>query len=1378
MKHFFFPYKENSNLLDKLHHLLDKKPYRSQTSNQEEFEILKICYDVTDIIYDKRFDHGDKQLEYFSTNLKELLKQTADSDIDKYDSDKKEPYRLPGLKLMWNAIEKRYQAFAAHTDEILYKKSSDAEHINRQYDTSIQLALYHLVRGNLCLRISLCYYDNFDLNVSDSWANRGIEILWHGKNLLASLRDSAVSEEKKIQADLYLRLTKLNLAKYYRDYARKNRRSDFDAALDEYKQVRRRVEEEYNHVNNKNQKRQYALIWMDTIIDIVKIHRRKYQVNTSEREMLFLYSCLKNRLQENSDEQTSEIQILLEKADQVIWSKKGLSDITDAKLQASDKDLTGLKRESFQKYNDLEPYDKKRYFLLVLLELARIRRDLHFVDNYKSAIATAIIADQWSRKLDEKGSYIPGNNIDALITISSSLRKYIKFQNNLNNEEPPLKEITIKIEENEYKLTLSDRPSQKDKAITLPSFIEKLNYFADNGDQKSKAEVFKWHCLYLQEPELLDTIKEQANIEPFKKEKSNCQLQFLLGLAALRSEKYEEAIMTFTNLLKQNEKEMRYIRLGTLGLKVRYLLANCYMSQAEFSKAEKILKNLHDILAVAKKSRQSQALKKNLGKQPNLQEQQTDTLQQAKENTDADPDARIEIDLGYCYMQRGAYEEAIEIYKNLYGDGGCFPGQEPYFGLENVKQLRRIMGLNNYASCCIFSINDAIKHDAENKEADEKSEAKIRKEALAKIEIARKIFCYMDNYFLRQKNEKKAVWYEWNPETNLLKGYYTLCTGKEPGTLPVTDEQSKICLGISETEDISFWGPALLKAFPYFRKACRFEEAFPSRYDLLDEHDIGNKARYRNEVERISVYIIALTKLHKLYLSKQEDIKKLIVKWEQAKEQETMCGLFNNKFKISKLQLQYLTMSKQALERFLLSFPANYKISLKAAISLAEWLLDSDTNLKLAGNENQEVSAKARNLQSQLYRSFSYITIYEERGAGVFNTLKDNSQFRFFNAAQRGKFCALLLAMYKPIKVLKEECCFNAVDKKNTPNLVHYTSTKTLKKILTEEPQKEVPTAIQKEHRDMENPGPRFRINNCGYMNDVFEGKTFLKSIALILGDIQSMNDPMRSSFIEKYFPQINRSHKNLLPSGSNVYIGSLSVKADSFPMWSVYSEKESGCNIEFGNNFFDIDGIPYLPNALRDYMLSKYTDQDYPLYIVQYIGSKFETIYKDYAKNNKFRGENYETFHSSRHQQDCGTEAIRYTDLFRILQQITWRWQQLENYLQEVQNAVSESKDVIRAFAADRINEIRFLFKDADYEYEGEVRVLYTDSSEYPVAKNNTESEVPCVYVNIERELENLTIRLGSRIEDAIVDKYVTWLKHTKRVDKIVLAKQNRYTT
>ncbi len=132
---------------------------------------------------------------------------------------------------------------------------------------------------------------------------------------------------------------------------------------------------------------------------------------------------------------------------------------------------------------------------------------------------------------------------------------------------------------------------------------------------------------------------------------------------------------------------MRYIRLGTLGLKVRYLLANCYMSRAEFARAEKILRQLHDELAAARKSRKSQGV---------------------EGSTDAETDARVEI--------------------------------------------------------------------------------------------ARRIFHYMDKCFAVQDNKKEAVRYEWNPETNLLKGYYTLYTGTEPGAESVTDKEADLCLKISEEE--------------------------------------------------------------------------------------------------------------------------------------------------------------------------------------------------------------------------------------------------------------------------------------------------------------------------------------------------------------------------------------------------------------------------------------------------------------------------------------------------------------------------------------------------------------------------------------------------
>lgn len=160
-----------------------------------------------------------------------------------------------------------------------------------------------------------------------------------------------------------------------------------------------------------------------------------------------------------------------------------------------------------------------------------------------------------------------------------------------------------------------------------------------------------------------------------------------------------------------------------------------------------------------------------------------------------------------------------------------------------------------------------------------------------------------------------------------------------------------------------------------------------------------------------------------------------------------------------------------------------------------------------------------------------------------------------------------------------------------------------------------------------------------------------------------------------------------------------------------------------------------------------------------------------------KLNPENLEIFEGKGRKQTCGTKAIYYEALSPLLQQIYTRWKTLDDYVSQNTFALQDSRDSIYAFTADRINEIRFLFKDVNYEFEGEVRVVYTDSSNGQKAKTDASMKVPRVYVNLDRELTELTVRLGSRIEDATVDKYVTWLKHTKKVQKVELAQQNRYT-
>ncbi len=118
--------------------------------------------------------------------------------------------------------------------------------------------------------------------------------------------------------------------------------------------------------------------------------------------------------------------------------------------------------------------------------------------------------------------------------------------------------------------------------------------------------------------------------------------------------------------------------------------------------------------------------------------------------------------------------------------------------------------------------------------------------------------------------------------------------------------------------------------------------------------------------------------------------------------------------------------------------------------------------------------------------------------------------------------------------------------------------------------------------------------------------------------------------------------------------------------------------------------------------------------------------------------------------------------------------WSKFEDYLEENFASKVSITQELRRFVADRLNEVRFLFKSSDYESEGEVRVVHTTED----SNVDDSFDVPRVYINLDREIKKLTVRLGSRIDDAKVDQLVTWLKSSPHIEKVKLAERNRYVS
>lgn len=86
----------------------------------------------------------------------------------------------------------------------------------------------------------------------------------------------------------------------------------------------------------------------------------------------------------------------------------------------------------------------------------------------------------------------------------------------------------------------------------------------------------------------------------------------------------------------------------------------------------------------------------------------------------------------------------------------------------------------------------------------------------------------------------------------------------------------------------------------------------------------------------------------------------------------------------------------------------------------------------------------------------------------------------------------------------------------------------------------------------------------------------------------------------------------------------------------------------------------------------------------------------------------------------------------------------------------------------------MRYLFKSADFSYEGEVRIVYTDTKQK--SRIDSSRKIPMTYVNMDRELRDLNITLGSKFSYSDVDRIETWLKHTGHVKAVKQAKTNRY--
>lgn len=274
-----------------------------------------------------------------------------------------------------------------------------------------------------------------------------------------------------------------------------------------------------------------------------------------------------------------------------------------------------------------------------------------------------------------------------------------------------------------------------------------------------------------------------------------------------------------------------------------------------------------------------------------------------------------------------------------------------------------------------------------------------------------------------------------------------------------------------------------------------------------------------------------------------------------------------------------------------------------------------------------------------------------------------------------------------------------------------------------------IPKLVKKDNPSNPAEEPvRLRLSNASYMNDPSEGTVLLDFFKRQFPDNELLKRACKS--IEE-----SASNDRLTASSDSVFLFSLSTAVDELNMWAQYGELGSGCCYIFNNSFFDFDRNPI-------YDLKLVSDKAK----AASAGNKFipnRVIYIDDRSGD---------FHKYKRSQ---------SKTFRILQSIA-------DIVKTIPGAEANDKKVVRAVSL-LLDQIRYLFKSADFEYEQEARLIKIVPLNSASIKSDLSVEgVPKIFIEVinGKPLKFTEIILGPKVNHP--GDYTPYLLYTGKVDKV----------
>ena len=296
--------------------------------------------------------------------------------------------------------------------------------------------------------------------------------------------------------------------------------------------------------------------------------------------------------------------------------------------------------------------------------------------------------------------------------------------------------------------------------------------------------------------------------------------------------------------------------------------------------------------------------------------------------------------------------------------------------------------------------------------------------------------------------------------------------------------------------------------------------------------------------------------------------------------------------------------------------------------------------------------------------------------------------------------------LFKATKACKTILHLLRVNKKDLTHLSHYTALETLPKILLGK--KDEWGNMARKGGKVEMAG-RYRFYNANYMNDPEEGKLLHKWLG---------------------------AEEESIDQVSPFYLMSLTTESDDLPMWVQYGRDGKGICVTLHDDLFEVKNSraehELIPRAtdLKQQEDGEETDgQDKPKISSSKEGERFTPYRICYMSDTSLYGNLFEP-----------------AELKKIKEEL--------KKLKGIFTASSQKKEIYQI-----MEEIRFLFKSADYVTENEVRLLkYADLKSDKILLDETGDGVPRLYVEQDGHVKIKKITFGPKVYNE--SKIVPYIK------------------